>query len=135
MPMVDKSGDPIALWQQMVSEMQKGFNAFAKQTLAPPGERKQNDSALGSPAGAQRQLTDFMESYLVGMNLPSRAQLNSMIERLRAIEHELSEIKALMHRMADSPKAEEPPRQPARPRHKRRSGPERPSAAADKGGT
>jgi hypothetical protein len=132
MPMVDKSGDAFALWQQMIGEMQKGFDAFARQTLVAPGERRRSEAPSGLPAGPQRPLSDFMESYLVGMNLPSRAQLSEMAERLRAVEHELSEIKALLHRMANSIKSVEPSRQ-GRSRAKRRSGPGPQSAPAEEG--
>src|SRR5579862_4773107 len=31
MPMADKSSDPLALWQKMMGEMEKGYNAFANQ--------------------------------------------------------------------------------------------------------
>lgn len=133
--MVDKSGDAIALWQQMVSEMQKGFDAFARQALAAPAERRRIDAPSGPPVGPQRQLSDFMESYLVGMNLPSRAQLSEMAERLRAVEHELSEIKALLHQMVKTNKLAESALAPIRQRSKRRSAPESQSAPAEKGGT
>ena len=48
-------------------------------------------------AGAQKQLGELMEKYLVSMNLPSRAQMVSMGERLQSIEGQLNEIKALLH--------------------------------------
>jgi hypothetical protein len=34
--MADKTNDPVALWQNMVGEMEKGFNAFANQAMASP---------------------------------------------------------------------------------------------------
>jgi Tfp pilus assembly protein PilO len=40
-----------------------------------------------------------MEKYLVGMNLPSRAQMVSMAERLQSIEGQLNEIKAMLHQV------------------------------------
>ncbi|CCE06688.1 hypothetical protein BRAS3843_1790004 [Bradyrhizobium sp. STM 3843] len=100
--MVDKTGDAIALWQQMVGEMQKGFAAFAKQGLGslPPGRQASDRSAFAS--GAQKHMADLMESYFNNMNLPSRGQLKDMSERLQAIELELSEIKALLLRMVEA---------------------------------
>ena len=38
-----------------------------------------------------------MEKYLVSMNLPSRAQMVGMAERLQSIEAQINEIKALLH--------------------------------------
>ena len=31
--MTDKINDPVALWQKMVGDMEKGFNSFANQTM------------------------------------------------------------------------------------------------------
>ena len=53
----------------------------------------------GATAGAQRQLGELMEKYLLAMNLPSRAQMVGMAERLQAIEGQLNEIKALLHQV------------------------------------
>ena len=40
-----------------------------------------------------------MEKYLLGMNLPSRAQMVGMAERLQSIEGQLNEIKAMLHQV------------------------------------
>jgi hypothetical protein len=126
-PMVTKTGDPIALWQQMVGEMQKGFGAFAKQALAAQRPRNSADQAAAAPAGSQKQLADLMESYFIGMNLPSRTQLTAMTERLTAIEAQLSEIKALLQQTSKPSQPEEPrPSQPPRPRVRRPAAPSEP---------
>ena len=94
-----KSSDPFALWQQMIGEMEKGINAFANQTMASPEFSRLLNRAGGLTAGAQKQFFDFMEKYLVAMNLPSRAQMVGIGERLQSIEGQLNEIKATLHRM------------------------------------
>jgi hypothetical protein len=106
-PMADKSNDPVALWQTMIGEMEKGFNAFANQAMASPQFSKAVNQVGGATAGAQKQLGDLMEKYLVGMNLPSRAQMVSMAERLQSIEGQLNEIKALLHQLHNNPAAPE----------------------------
>ena len=66
-----------------------------------------------------------MESYFAGLNLPSRAQLNGMSERLQAIETELTEIKALLREALTNSKAAveadsaAPRPSPSQPRPKR----------------
>jgi hypothetical protein len=97
--MADKSNDPVALWQTMVGEMEKGFNAFANQAMESPEFSKVVNQVGGASAGAQKQLGDLMEKYLVSMNLPSRAQMVSMAERLQSIEGQLNEIKALLQQV------------------------------------
>jgi hypothetical protein len=95
-PMADKSNDPVAMWQNMIGEMEKGFNAFANKAMESPEFSKVVNQVGGVSAGAQKQLGDMMEKYLVGMNLPSRAQMVGMAERLQSIEGQLNEIKALL---------------------------------------
>jgi SMC interacting uncharacterized protein involved in chromosome segregation len=114
--MADKSNDPVALWQNMIGEMEKGFNAFANEAMASPQFSKMINQVGGTTAGAQKQLGELMEKYLVSMNLPSRAQMASMAERLQSIEAQLNEIKALLLQVhgntavANAPVAPRPPR-------------------------
>jgi len=115
--MADKSIDPVAMWQNMVGEMEKGFNSFANQAMASPEFSKAVNQVGGATAGAQKQLGDLMEKYLVGMNLPSRAQMVQMAERLQSIEGQLNEIKAMLNAMNSNaaaaggiPGAPRPPR-------------------------
>src|SRR5581483_4661875 len=115
-PMADKSSDPVAIWQNMIGEMEKGFNAFANQAMSSPEFSKAINQVGGVSASAQRQLGDLMEKYLVSMNLPSRSQMVGMAERLQSIEGQLNEIKALLHQVhgksggSPSPAPPRPPR-------------------------
>ena len=97
--MADKSNDPVVLWQTMIGEMEKGFNSFANQAMASPEFSKVVNQVGGVAAGAQKQLGDLMEKYLVSMNLPSRAQMVGMAERLQSIEGQLNEIKVMLAQM------------------------------------
>ena len=97
--MADNSNDPVAMWQNMIGEMEKGFNSFANRAMESPEFSKVVNQVGGVSAAAQKQLGDLMEKYLVSMNLPSRAQMVSMAERLQSIEGQLNEIKALLHQV------------------------------------
>ena len=97
--MADNSSDPVVLWQKMVGEMEKGLNAFANQTMSSPEFSKAMNQAGGVTAGAQKQFGELMEKYLLSMNLPSRAQMVGMAERLQTIEGQLNEIKAMLQQM------------------------------------
>jgi len=105
--MADKSNDPVAIWQNMIGEMEKGFNSFANQAMASPEFSKVVNQVGGVAAGAQKQLGDLMEKYLVSMNLPSRSQMVGMAERLQSIEGQLNEIKALLHQVHNNSGAPE----------------------------
>ena len=110
--MADKSNDPVAMWQNMLGEMEKGFNAFAGRAMESPEFSKVVNQVGGVTAGAQKQLGDLMEKYLVGMNLPSRAQMVSMAERLQSIEGQLNEIKALLYQVQQNSSAVAAPKPP-----------------------
>jgi len=97
--MADKSNDPVAIWQNMIGEMEKGFNSFANKAMESPEFSRVVNQVGGVSAGAQKQLGELMEKYLLTMNLPSRAQMVSMAERLQSIEAQLNEIKALLHQV------------------------------------
>ena len=99
MPMTGKGNDPFALWQQMLGEMEKGFNAFANQAMSSPEFSKAMNQAGGASAGAQKQFGELMERYLLNMNLPSRAQMVGIAERLQSIESQLNEITTMLRQM------------------------------------
>ena len=117
--MADKSNDPVALWQTMIGEMEKGFNAFANQAMASPQFSKVVNQVGGATAGAQKQLGELMEKYFLTMNLPSRAQMVNMAERLQTIEAQLNEIKALLHQTHSAAPNSAAPAAPRPPRTRR----------------
>lgn len=94
--------DPVAMWQKMVGEMEKGFNTFANQAMSSPEFSQAMNRAGGVAAGAQKQLGELMEKYLVSMNLPSREQVTGLAERLQAMESQIGEIKSMLSQMAAS---------------------------------
>ncbi|MFT4116339.1 hypothetical protein [Bradyrhizobium sp.] len=98
--MTDKITDPVALWQKMVGEMEKGFNSFATKAMETPEFSQAVNRAGGVAAGAQKQFGDLMEKYLLSMNLPSRAQMTGVAERLQSIENQLGEIKSMLNQMS-----------------------------------
>ena len=98
--MTDKINDPVAMWQKMVGEMEKGFNSFATRAMESPEFSQAMIRAGGVAAGAQKQFGDLMEKYLVSMNLPSREQMTGIAERLQAIEGQIGEIRSMLSQMS-----------------------------------
>ena len=116
--MAEKSNDPAALWQTMLGEMEKGFNTFASQAMASPEFSKAMNQAGSAGAGAQKQFGDMMEKYLLGLNLPSRAQMVDIAGRLQSIEAQLGEIRTMLQqsRSASGPDSAPDPQRPPRTR-------------------
>ncbi len=98
--MTDKINDPVAMWQKMVGDMEKGFNSFATKAMESPEFSQAMNKAGSVAAGAQKQFGDLMEKYLVSMNLPSRDQMTGIAERLQAMEGQIGEIRSMLHQMA-----------------------------------
>lgn len=96
--MADKSPDPMQMWHTFLGEMEKNFNAFAHQAMGSQEFSRTMGQMTGAGATASRAFSDAMEKYLTGMNLPSRAQMASLGERLQSIESQLVEIRALLNR-------------------------------------
>jgi hypothetical protein len=117
--MADKSNDPVAIWHTMIGEMEKGFNSFATKAMESPEFSQVVNQVGGVSAGAQKQFGEMMEKYLVGMNLPSRAQMVGMAERLQGIEDQLNEIKALLQQNNAAARGGGYPAAPKPPRTKR----------------
>jgi hypothetical protein len=119
MPMTDKSNDPVALWQKMIGEMEKGFNSFATKAMESPEFSQAMNRASGAAAGAQKQFGDLMEKYLLSMNLPSREQMTGIAERLQSIEGQLGEIKSMLSQMSTASSGSQTGAAPRPPRTKR----------------
>ncbi|MGX4773025.1 hypothetical protein ACWAUC_24870 [Bradyrhizobium guangdongense] len=117
--MTDKITDPVALWQKMVGEMEKGFNSFATKAMETPEFSQAMNRAGGAAAGAQKQFGDLMEKYLLSMNLPSREQMTGIAERLQSIEGQLGEIRAMLNQMSANPAGSPIGSAPRPPRTKR----------------
>ena len=107
--MADKSNDPAVMWHNFLGDVEKGFNSFANQTMGSGEFSQATNQLTGTVVGAQKTLGDVMERYLVGMNLPSRAQMENVGERLQAIEGQLNEIKALLHQVHHNSAASDQP--------------------------
>lgn len=117
--MTDKITDPVALWQKMIGEMEKGFNSVATRAMETPEFSQAVNRAGGVAAGAQKQFGDLMEKYLLSMNLPSREQITGIAERLQSVECQLGEIKAMLSQMSANSGAQQVGAAPRPPRTKR----------------
>src|SRR3954465_7402021 len=114
--MADKGNDPAVIWQTMLGEMEKGFNSFANQAMTSPEFSKVMNQVGGVSAGAQKQPGGLKGKNPLAKNLPSRAQMVGMAERLQSIEGQLNEIKAMLHQVHHNSLSQDgglgPPRAP-----------------------
>ena len=101
----DKIPDPMALWRDMLSQWETNVNALANRTMASDEYSSQMNGAMGMTLRMQETIREFMAQYLAATNLPSRAEVLGIAERLGAVEARLDRITALLERIADAQSA------------------------------
>ncbi len=116
------SKDPAAAWQDLVAQWEKSLNALANRTMGSDEFSKSINRAVSLSAGMKSSLGEVMGRYLASLNLPSRAEMTSIAERLQAIEERLDRIHALLQRSAGVAQSGAAPASARPPRTKRPPG-------------
>jgi len=86
------SKDPSVSWRELIAQWEKGFNALANQTMASEEFSRSTNQAMGLSLKMQQAMGSAMATYLATLNLPSRADITALGERLQSIEAYLSRI-------------------------------------------
>ena len=94
--MAEKSSDPAAAWRDMLGEWEKNVNALANKAMEKEDFAKLMGVATGATSNAQGALGELMQRYLSTLNLPSRAELAGIGERLGAMEAQLAQLVQLV---------------------------------------
>ena len=97
--MADKGTDPVQMWHNFLGDMEKQMNSMGTQALGSEEFSRFMGQMTGASAGAKKAFGDFMEKYLAAMNLPSRAELIDLGERMHAIEGRLNDIMTLLQKV------------------------------------
>ena len=124
----------MALWRDMLSQWETNVNALANKTMATDEYSSSMHGAMGGMLKLQDTMKQFMTTYLATANLPSRAEVLAIAERIGGLESRLDRITALLERIADAPRgdagattaspaATAPAAAPARPRPPRTKNP------------
>src|SRR5260370_17104074 len=90
--MADKSNDPVAMWQNMIGEMEKGFNSFANKAMESPEFSKVVNQVGGVTAGAQKPLGEVREKKFVRIKLPNRGHTVSLCRPPASLERRINTI-------------------------------------------
>ncbi len=132
--MADPSAlDPFALWRDMVSQMEKGANEFANQATKSDQFTEGMNKAMSASLVAKKMADDVSTRYLTALNLPSRADIEALGERLLAIEDRLIGMSAAIEQLAGtkvSTRAVTPTAAPRRTRKPPVEGPVAPAPVA-----
>lgn len=118
-----KDFDPLAVWRDMLAQWETSVNALANQTMATDEYSSTMHGAMGLTLRMQETIKQFMTAYLAATNLPSRAEVLALGERLGDVEAQLARMNALLQRIADAQGNGAPAATPARPRPPRTKSP------------
>ncbi len=119
-----KDKDPLAPWRDLLSQWEQNVNSLANRTMGSDEYSSSMNSAMGATLKMQETIRQFMAIYLASANLPSRAEVLGIAERLGGVESRLDRITALLERLAEArPGAATTPASPPRPRPPRTKSP------------
>lgn len=94
--MAEKEKDPAVAWRQMLGEWEKTLNTFANKAMDSSDFARALHAGTGATSSAQGAFSDSMQRYLATLNLPSRAELTNIAERLQTIEAQLHTLTRLL---------------------------------------
>jgi hypothetical protein len=95
-----KPADPLGVWRDLLSQWEQNVNAVANRTMGSDEYSSSMNSAMGATLKLQETMRQFMATYLASANLPSRAEVLGIAERLGGVEARLDRIAALLERIA-----------------------------------
>lgn len=105
-----------ARWQEMVQKWEQEINGWSGKLT----ESEQFGAMMGQMTKvqlvAQRAFAEQMESLLRNLNLPSKAQVEALSERLDAIEDSVDRVRLAVEALATKTEATPPPPEPRRTR-------------------
>lgn len=120
---------PLDAFRDLVGQWERGVNEFANEAMANEQFSRLMHGVTSTAAGARAGLGEAMERYLATLNLPSRADITGIGERLQAIEAQLNRLTEIVAQMASVEIA--PPATAPKPKRTRK--PPGRSAPAHKG--
>lgn len=91
---------PLDAFRDLVGQWERGVNQIANEAMGNEQFSRLMHGATSAAAGAKAGLGEAMERYLATMNLPSRADITSIGERLQAIEAQLNRLTEIVSAMA-----------------------------------
>lgn len=91
--MSDKPFDPMAAWQDMLRQWEIQTNDWSGKLTETEGFSAAMNQLHKSTVLAQKTFAETTEKLLKSLNLPSKTQLDTVLERLDAIEEEIARLR------------------------------------------
>jgi len=91
--------DPLAHWRDLVTQVEKGVNQFAGKAMASDGFSSSVNRLTWGPLVAKKLAADLAAGVAQRLNVPTRADIVALGERLQTIEDRLIEVTYMLGRM------------------------------------
>lgn len=102
--------DPLGMFRDMVNQWEKLANEYGSQFLQRPEAAQAMHSATSAGLQLQGAVQDAMSKVLTAANMPSKAEVESLGQRMTAIEAALVRIEAKLGGADTSPDRPKPTR-------------------------
>lgn len=107
--MTNQPFDPFAMWRDMLTKWETGVNEAANSNMASPEFSRFMNQAMGMSVRVRHGVGEMMSRYLETMNMPSRADVAALGERLRGIEEQIARLNMVVERLATTAPGALPP--------------------------
>ena len=94
--MSDTPNDPMAFFRQMVSQWEKATNEFGGKVASSSEFAQGMQGMTTASLTVQQAVSEAMGKTLTAANMPTRADMIALGERLGAVEAQLIRIEALL---------------------------------------
>lgn len=98
----------LGIWRELIGQWEKGINTLANETMASDQFSGSVNQVMNLSLKMQRTLGETMAAYLTALNLPSKADVVAISERLASIENRLDRIVTAAERSANGRTIAEP---------------------------
>jgi Poly(R)-hydroxyalkanoic acid synthase subunit (PHA_synth_III_E) len=88
--------DPMAAWRLFVTQAEQQWNAFFNQAMGSDQYSQSLGRLMETYAAMQKTMADTMSRYLGALNMPSRADIMTLGDRLAMIEDRLAGIERML---------------------------------------
>ena len=99
--------DPLGMWRDMLNQWEQGLNRLSTDTMQTTESARLMNQAMALSLRFQQGMTELTARYLHALGLPTRADVLSIGERLKAMEDQIQTL-SISYDKPPAPPATEP---------------------------
>lgn len=91
--------DPFALWRELISQSERQWNTLLNEAMATDQFSQSMGRFMDLYVAMQKSMGETMGRYLAALNMPTRADVLALNDRLLAIEQRLASLERSLGRL------------------------------------